>query len=197
MMIESISMEMPIAKRTLLNQLLNPRLTDRILDLLGDQGKLFDYLLHNTASPTMIHASDKINVIPAEVTLEVDARLLPGLTTADILRELRALVGGEVGIEIMMNDQGPSAPNMGLFDTLAGILKEADPGAIPIPYVLPAVTDARFFAQLGIQTYGFLPMKLPQGFDFSSTVHAADERVPAEAVEFGANAVYQGLLKFM
>jgi acetylornithine deacetylase/succinyl-diaminopimelate desuccinylase-like protein len=197
MMIESISMEMPIAKRTLLNQLLNPRLTDRILDLLGDQGKLFDYLLHNTASPTMIHASDKINVIPAEVTLEVDARLLPGLTTADILRELRALVGGEVGIEIMMNDQGPSAPNMGLFDTLAGILKEADPGAIPIPYVVPAVTDARFFAQLGIQTYGFLPMKLPQGFDFSSTVHAADERVPAEAVEFGANAVYQGLLKFI
>jgi acetylornithine deacetylase/succinyl-diaminopimelate desuccinylase-like protein len=62
---------------------------------------------------------------------------------------------------------------------------------------LPAVTDARFFAQLGIQTYGFLPMKLPQGFDFSSTVHAADERVPAEAVEFGANAVYQGLLKFI
>jgi acetylornithine deacetylase/succinyl-diaminopimelate desuccinylase-like protein len=145
----------------------------------------------------MIHASDKINVIPAEVTLQVDARLLPGLTTADILREMRALVGGEVNIEIMMNDQGPSAPNMGLFDTLAGILKEADPGGIPIPYVLPAVTDARFFAQLGIQTYGFLPMKLPQGFNFSATVHAADERIPAEAVEFGTNAVYQGLLKFI
>jgi hypothetical protein len=86
---------------------------------------------------------------------------------------------------------------MGLFDTLAGILKEADPGAIPIPSVLPAVTDARFFAHLGSQTSGFLPMKLPQGFDFSSSVRAADERVPAEAVEFGTNAVYQGLLKFI
>ena len=50
------------------------------------------------------------------------------------------------------------------------------------------MTDGRFFARLGIQTYGFLPMKLPAGFDFWSTVHGADERVPVDAVEFGADA---------
>ena len=58
------------------------------------------------------------------------------------------------------------------------------------------MTDGRFFSRLGIQTYGFLPMNLPADFNFSATIHAADERVPAAAVEFGAQAVYQALQRF-
>ena len=85
---------------------------------------------------------------------------------------------------------------MGLFDTLAGILREADPDGIPVPLLFPAITDARFFSRLGIQTYGFLPMKLPAGFNFNETVHAADERIPAEALSFGAGAIYKALQRF-
>jgi acetylornithine deacetylase/succinyl-diaminopimelate desuccinylase-like protein len=58
------------------------------------------------------------------------------------------------------------------------------------------VSDARFFARLGIQTYGFLPMKLPPGFDFWSGVHGADERIPADGIGFGANAVREALARF-
>ena len=57
---------------------------------------------------------------------------------------------------------------------------------------MPGVTDGRFFARLGIQTYGFTPMKLPPDFDFWSTVHGADERVPVDAVDFGADAISRG-----
>ena len=60
--------------------------------------------------------------------------------------------------------------------------------------LLPAFTDARFFSSLGIQTFGFTPMKLPVGFDFFEAIHAADERIPVEAVDFEANAIYE-LLK--
>ena len=52
---------------------------------------------------------------------------------------------------------------MSLFPTLAGILERADPGSTATPLLMPGVSDARFFARLGIQTYGFLPMKLPAG----------------------------------
>jgi acetylornithine deacetylase/succinyl-diaminopimelate desuccinylase-like protein len=41
------------------------------------------------------------------------------------------------------------------------------------------VTDSRFFAQLGIQTYGFMPMRLPADFPVLKIIHAADERIPA------------------
>jgi acetylornithine deacetylase/succinyl-diaminopimelate desuccinylase-like protein len=63
-----------------------------------------------------------------------------------------------------------------------------------MPLLLSGVTDARFFAQLGIQTYGFLPMDLPGGL--ISTVHAADERIPVEAVTFGTDAIYRALQRF-
>jgi acetylornithine deacetylase/succinyl-diaminopimelate desuccinylase-like protein len=55
--------------------------------------------------------------------------------------------------------------------------------------LFPAITDARFFSRLGIQTYGILQMKLHAGFNFSQTIHAADERIPAGALSFGADAI--------
>ena len=36
-------------------------------------------------------------------------------------------------------------------------------------------------------------MNLPEEFIFFNLTHAADERIPAEAVNFGANAVYEAL----
>ena len=86
--------------------------------------------------------------------------------------------------------------NMGLFNTLASVLQKADPDGIPIPMLLPAFTDARFFSRLGIQTYGFTPMKLPIGFNFFEAIHAADERIPVEAIDFGANAIYELLKRY-
>jgi acetylornithine deacetylase/succinyl-diaminopimelate desuccinylase-like protein len=85
---------------------------------------------------------------------------------------------------------------MGLFDALAAPLRELDPAGFPVPYVNPAVTDARFFAKLGIQTYGYTPLHLPDDFSFIGTIHAADERVPVAALEFGAQAVYKAMQRF-
>jgi acetylornithine deacetylase/succinyl-diaminopimelate desuccinylase-like protein len=75
-------------------------------------------------------------------------------------------------------------------------LKAADPDGTPVPLLLSGVTDGRFFSRLGIQTYGYLPMPLPEGFNFTQTIHAADERIPINAVEFGTNAIYQALQRF-
>jgi acetylornithine deacetylase/succinyl-diaminopimelate desuccinylase-like protein len=62
-----------------------------------------------------------------------------------------------------------------------------------VPLLLSGVTDGRFFSRLGIQTYGFLPMLLPEGFNFTQTIHGADERIPVDAIEFGANAIFRAL----
>jgi acetylornithine deacetylase/succinyl-diaminopimelate desuccinylase-like protein len=165
---------------------------------LGKRGNLFDPLLHNTVSPTILHASNKINVIPSEVSVELDCRLLPGFQPNDLIGELLKIVKDTLDIDVIRFDPGPgpSVPDMGLFDTLAGILKEADPDGTPVPMLLSAVTDGRFFSRLGIQTYGYLPMLLPKSFSFIQTIHAADERIPINAVEFGTNAIYQVLQRF-
>ncbi len=55
--------------------------------------------------------------------------------------------------------------------------------------MLPGATDGRFFSRLGIQTYGFLPMQLPAELAFMELIHAPNERLPAEALEFGTRAI--------
>ena len=180
----------------ILGQLTNAVLTDRVLNLLGERGRVFDPLLHNTVSATILHGSDKINVIPSEVSVDIDGRLLPACRPDDMVAELRQIVDNHIEFEIIRYDPGPSEPDMGLFDTLTDILREADPDGIALPLLLSGVTDGRFFSRLGIQTYGFLPMLLPKDFNLSQLIHAADERIPVKAVDFGANAIYKLLQRF-
>jgi acetylornithine deacetylase/succinyl-diaminopimelate desuccinylase-like protein len=52
------------------------------------------------------------------------------------------------------------------------------------------------FARLGIQNYGFLPQNLPAEFSSAGMVHGADERVPAETIEFGTRVLYRLLERY-
>jgi acetylornithine deacetylase/succinyl-diaminopimelate desuccinylase-like protein len=188
-MIEGIAAETPPATAIALRALLRRRLTDTVLDRLGDRARVFDPLLHNTASATVVRGGHAHNVIPGQVSVDLDCRLLPGFGPEDVSRELRALAGLEIDFEVLRYDPGPPEPDMTLFDTLGAILRELDAAALPVPLLFPAVSDGRFFARLGIQTYGFLPMQLPEEMRFMELVHAEDERIPVEALEFGTRAI--------
>lgn len=192
-MIDTIGAALGGADGAVLHQLLDPRLTDGALDAMGEGGRIFDPLLHHTVSPTVLRGSQKRNVIPSEVSVELDGRVLPGFRPADLLADLRHITDEQVEFEVMHHDPGPAEPDMGLFEMLAGVLREADPTGVPVPLLSSMATDGRFFSRLGIQTYGFLPMPLPADFNWTDVIHAADERVPVDAVDFGAHAIYQAL----
>jgi acetylornithine deacetylase/succinyl-diaminopimelate desuccinylase-like protein len=180
---------------TLIRQLANPGLAGPVLNLLGERGRTFAPLLRNTVSPTILHGSSKINVIPNEVSVELDGRMLPGFKPDDMLAELRPIVGDGVTLEVVRHDPGPRDPDMGWFDTLAGVLREADPDGVPVPLLLSGVTDGRFFSRLGIQTYGFLPMPLPADLTFTGIIHGPDERIPVDVLEFGTRAIEVALAR--
>jgi len=187
---------LPRAQAMVIRGLLKPRLADASLRVLGERGLLFEPMLRNTVSATVVRGGDKVNVVPAEIGLELDGRSLPGYGPEELIGELRELIGDDVELELIRHDPGPAQPDMSLFDTLAGILRELDPDGIPLPLLQVGVTDGRFFARLGIQTYGFLPMRLPESLAFTKLIHAADERIPVDALEFGAEAVYRALARF-
>jgi len=182
--------------RWLLRALGHPRLARRALTLLGSAARAIEPWLCHTVNATILRGGEKINVIPAEITLELDARLLPGFTPDDLLAELAPRLGGGVTLEVTRFDPGPPAPSWLLFDLLADVLRQADPGAVVMPMLLPAFTDARHFARLGIQTYGFTPMKLPPDLNLFDTIHAADERIPVDALAFGIEALEQVLRRY-
>jgi acetylornithine deacetylase/succinyl-diaminopimelate desuccinylase-like protein len=195
--VETIADALPRPQRTLLRGLLVPRLTDGVLALLPqEQRRTFAPILRNTATTTILRGGSKINVVPSEIELELDGRLLPGFTPDDLIRELHDLAGEDVELELVRHDPGPAQPDLSWLDGLGTILRELDPEAVPVPLLMPAVTDARFFAPLGIQTYGFLPLRLPPGFKLFSIIHAADERVPVDALRFGTEAVGRAVERY-
>lgn len=195
--IEAVASALPAPDGPALRGLLDTQQTDAVLDALGTRGRVLDAVLHNTVNATVVRGGDKFNVIPAEVSVELDGRLLPGQQPEQLIDELTSLLGQNVTLEIVMSEPpAPAAPDLGLFDLLAGTIRDADPEGIPVPMLSPGVTDGRFFARLGIQSYGFTPMRLPSDFDFLSTIHAADERIPVDAVAFGSACMLRVLERF-
>jgi acetylornithine deacetylase/succinyl-diaminopimelate desuccinylase-like protein len=193
-MIGAIADNVPAGTGLILRRLLNPLMTGFIFKLLGKKAAGFFPLLYHTANPTIISGGDKINVIPSEIRISIDGRILPGFSPSEFLAELQTIAGRDIAFDIIRHDPGPGPPDMSMFGLLAGVLHDADPQGTPVPMLLPGVTDARHFARLGIQTYGFTPMNLPPDFNFFELVHAANERIPVDALRFGADALY-GVLK--
>ena len=195
-MIESMAAALPFPAGAMLRQILVPALTNTVLRLLGDRGTIFQPLVRNTVNATIIRGGEKVNVIPSEISIEMDGRLLPGFGPEDMINELQTIIGAEVELEVVRHDSAPAEPNLGLFRVLSEVLTEADPGSVPIPFIVPGVTDARFFSRLGIQTYGYTPMNLPHDFGFMDVFHAADERIPVQAIHFGTSAMYRVLERY-
>jgi acetylornithine deacetylase/succinyl-diaminopimelate desuccinylase-like protein len=194
--IEGMAEALPQPQSLVLRSLLDPRLAEVTLRTPIPQVGILDRILRNTVTATIIHGGEKINVVPSAIELELDGRLLPGYEPAEIVREIHTLVGLDLELDVTRYDAYPSEPDLSQLPALSAILRELDPEAVPVPLLQAGVTDGRFLAGIGIQTYGFLPLNLPDGFEFTKLIHAADERVPADAVRFGAEAVGRVLERY-
>jgi acetylornithine deacetylase/succinyl-diaminopimelate desuccinylase-like protein len=196
-MIEAVAAALPAGGRELADGLLDPERTDATLDMLGEAGQTLDPMLHNTVNATVVRGGTKVNVIPSELHLELDGRLLPGQTADDLFRELRELADDDdLELEVTSYEPRSDRADLSLMALLGEVLTAADPDAVPLPMLTPGFTDGRFFARLGIQTYGFLPMRLPAKMKFTSLIHAADERVPAQEIGWGTDRICEVLTRY-
>jgi acetylornithine deacetylase/succinyl-diaminopimelate desuccinylase-like protein len=142
----------------------------------------------NTAVPTIIHGGHRINVIPGEITCDVDGRVLPGQDPAEFVQQVRDLVGDDV--EVRARGNGSSGieadPDSALFETIREVMGEIDPGSEVAPFLVSGGTDAKSIP--GIKVYGFNPGK------FSDVemngAHNHDERVSIDNLEFATRALF-------
>ncbi|WP_232663397.1 M20/M25/M40 family metallo-hydrolase [Pseudonocardia sp. TRM90224] len=156
---------------------------------LGSLSRIVGATVRDTANPTMLSAGYKANVIPSSAEAVVDCRVLPGREEA-FLREVDELLGPDVTREWISNLPALEMPFEGpLTDAMAAALREEDPGAVTVPYMLSGGTDAKAFSDLGMICYGFAPLRLPPDLDFASLFHGIDERVPVDALKFGARVL--------
>ena len=197
LMLEGIARHTSGATAFGVRRLLDERTAALTLNLLGAQFGRLGSLLRNTVSPTVVRGGENGNVIPSVVSLTLDGRMLPTSTPEQFLGELRAVIGEECEISYQTEWNGPPPDlDLSVYPLLKNILTGMRPRVVPLPYMQSGATDGRVFAELGIQTYGFTPMPLPEGFTFERTVHGADERIPVDALDFGARALHELLRRY-
>ena len=161
---------------------------------LGPIARIVGATLRDTANPTMLKAGYKANVIPATAEAVIDCRVLPGRLEA-FQREVDEIIGPDVTRE-WITELPPYETSFDgeLLDAMNNALLTADPDARTVPYMLSGGTDAKHFATLGIRCFGFAPLKLPPELDFAALFHGVDERVPVDALTFGAQVLEHFLL---
>jgi len=160
-----------------------------LIDKLGPIAGIIGATVRNTASPTRLSAGYKDNVIPGRASATVDCRTLPG-RYEEFLTQLRELVGPDLEIEHVQDQPAVETSFDGpLVAAMAAALREEDPAARPVPYMVSAGTDAKAFSTLGIRCFGFVPLRLPPDLSFSALFHGVDERVPVEGLQFGVRVL--------
>jgi acetylornithine deacetylase/succinyl-diaminopimelate desuccinylase-like protein len=195
-----IAEQQPAALRPLVGRLLDPRLVSRALGALPDRSlaRSLAALLSNTATPTVLRAGSKTNVIPGVAEAEIDGRTLPGQSTEDLIRELGAVLGPDVELEVIREAPPVVTEPMHspLWDTISRVLSVREPEAVVVPYLMPGFTDAKSFTQLGAKWYGFSPVKLPRGLRFADLFHGHDERIPVEGLRWGTSVLAEVVTRF-
>ncbi|MDQ6693284.1 MAG: M20/M25/M40 family metallo-hydrolase [Chloroflexota bacterium] len=150
--------------------------------------------LRNTAAPTMLHAAgSRINVIPSMAEADVDGRTMPGATAESFKAEVEAVVEGAAEVDVYEYWPGSASS----FDTdFFRILQEVtlrETGATLVPFMSTGASDARFAEPLGVQVYGFGPMRYEPGADPASLMHAHDERISLANIDLGLRLLYRAV----
>jgi len=167
------------------------------LPIREDLRRTFVAMLHNTATPTMLEAGSRVNVIPSVAEARVDGRILPGQTRESFRAELDAVLGDEVEIEFL-DFAAPleSELDSTLFDTIRQVMAEQLPTAVLMPYMLTGATDAKHVTRLGTRVYGFSPVRYNPNVEHFGLAHSHDERIAVESMGFGTQILFEVTLRF-
>jgi acetylornithine deacetylase/succinyl-diaminopimelate desuccinylase-like protein len=143
-------------------------------------------LVSNTITATVLRGSSRTNVLPAEAIAHLDARLLPGESCdrfTDIVRH--AIADPGIRVDPLLSFESQSSPtDTALYAAIRAVAARETPAAPTIPSVTIGFTDAHYFRDLGIASYGFTPRALRR--EDGRGVHGHNERAAigplAEAV---------------
>ena len=161
---------------------------------------LVEPMLGVTLSPTMAHASDKINVIPSRAYLKIDCRVPPGLGEDAARRRIADVLGDEAGkLEIEFTEMvtGNASPVQSpLMDAIDRWVRANDPGSETVPVILPGFSDSRWFREEFPEcvAYGFFPQRHMTLLETAPLVHSANERIDIRDLGFAA-ACYSDLAR--
>jgi acetylornithine deacetylase/succinyl-diaminopimelate desuccinylase-like protein len=157
--------------------------------------------LHNAVlragqSLTMIDGGIRSNVIPSEGTANFNLRTLPDDDVMAIVKAMQEAAGEEHVTFALTGEvqkvPPPSPLTTALFQSMEASAALMAPGVTVLPFMSTGATDGARLREMGIPTYGILPMPLPMEDELR--MHGDDERVPIPALGWATEYIYRVLL---
>jgi carboxypeptidase PM20D1 len=144
---------------------------------------LSNAMVRSTTAVTMFNAGIKENVIPQQAEAKVNFRLLPGVTSEQLVAEVKAIIANP-NIEVDAGNWGSGLPvtdiNGAGYQHLSAAILEVLPDVAVIPGLLVASTDARHYRNLTDNNYRFHTYSLAMAD--SGAIHGTNERTSVEGI---------------
>jgi acetylornithine deacetylase/succinyl-diaminopimelate desuccinylase-like protein len=157
---------------------------ETLIEVLTQKGMLeipqMAAMLKNTISVNLLHAGNKVNVIPSTAEAELDIRLLPGTDPDTVIADIKKhLADEDIKVESARTSRASeSSMDNEDFSIIKGVHLEHFPDALAVASLLFGASDSRFFRQKGILCYGVCPMLI--SLEDLGRVHGIDERISEE-----------------
>jgi acetylornithine deacetylase/succinyl-diaminopimelate desuccinylase-like protein len=159
---------------------------------------MWNSMMRDSISPTMLSAGVRNNVIPAEARANLNIRLLPGDTIDVLLAELSKLVNDpQIKFEVQP-DAGLAAPPSSLesdfYATISKVAAAQFAGAPVIPFQSTGATDSAQLRLHNVQAYGLVPFPLTE--EDYQRMHGDDEHLPVASFTKGVDVLARIIAEF-
>ncbi len=170
-----------------LQALESPDRADHAARWISNNNPIWNAMLRDTATPTMLQAGIRQNVVPSEARGVLNVRLLPGNQLDPLINKLKQLVNDpQIRFETQPNG-GEAAPSSSLesdlYSTIKAVSAQEFAGAPVVPYMSTGATDSARLRMRSVQAYGLDPFPLTE--DDLMRMHADDERIPIDSFRKG------------
>ncbi len=175
-----------------------PERADLAVKHLSDESPMWNSMLRDSISPTMLQAGVRVNVIPSEATANLNIRMLPGHSIEELMLQFKKIVNDPQIQFRLAPDSGENAPpsdiTTPLYQTIERITPHEFPGAVAMPFLSTGATDSAVLRVHKVQAYGLEPFPLTEADD--ARKHGDDERIPLDSFHKGVAFLYHVVVDF-
>ncbi|MBS1874119.1 MAG: M20/M25/M40 family metallo-hydrolase [Acidobacteria bacterium] len=176
----------------MLPKLDNPALAGAVANQIRSREPEIEAMLRTSVTPTMLRASNKVNVIPNTAEAQLDVRRLPSETREEIVARFRQTIN-DPSIDVTvaaapgMPATEPSPLITPLYRAMERVFKIHSEDVV-LPYMSRGASDSSFLRARGMPVYG-VPLFAKEGGD--ARIHGNDERISPKNLEDGVELLWQ------
>ena len=152
-------------------------------------GEQTSAMIRTSVAPTVLRSGREPNVMPQIAEAIFNIRTIPGEDSSTIEARLKEAAGADTNYSLEYITNSPSldeTPKSTDTYKLLAKLTEDIHGAIPLPYLVIAMTDSREYKNISNEIYRFYPFAMT--FEELDTIHNTNERIKVssymEGIEF-------------